>query len=260
MTIRTYSAFTYGHTVTDENKFINFNEGSGELLAQLDVGSYTLDAYKDEVARAMNDVIGTTVAYTVTLDRTTRTLTVSGDAPFDLLVSSGANIGADAFPLMGFTGSDLTGLSSYEGDSQCGLYFEPQFMLQKYVDFEDNIKTTSASVNESASGNVEVVSYGTVNYMECNITLQTNIVQAKGSYLKSDPAGYDNLRAFLRYLITKAPIEFIPDLDTPTSFKDCLLESSKEGANGVNIKIKELYTKGYAEYYESGLLTFRELK
>jgi hypothetical protein len=260
MTIKTYSAFTYGHTVTDDNKFINFNEGSGELLAELDIGSYTLDAYKDEIARAMNDVIGSTVTYTVTLDRSTRRLTINGDASFDLLVSSGSNLGADAFSLMGFTGADLTGLSSYEGDSASGFYFEPQFMLQNYVDFEDNIKTTAASVNESASGNVEVVSYGTVNYMECNITLQTNIAQAEGSYLKNDPQGYDNLRAFLKYLITKAPVEFIPDIDTPTNFKDCLLESSKDASNGVNIKIKELYTKGFAEYYESGLLTFRELK
>ena len=260
MTIRTYSSFTYGHTVTDDNKFINFNEGSGELLAELEVGSYTLEAYKDEIARALNNTVGATGVYTTTLDRSTRIITVNSDIVFDLLVATGSNLGADAFPLMGFTGADRTGASSYAGDSASGYYFEPQFMLQRYVSFEDNVKTTSASVNESASGNVEVVSYGTVNYMECNITLQTNIQQGEGSYLKNDPSGYDNLRAFLSYCITKAPIEFIADIDTPTNFRDCLLESTKDSADGVNFKVKELYTKGFAEYYESGLLTFRELK
>ena len=260
MTIKTYSAFTYGHTVTDDNKHINFDEGNGELLAELEIGSYTLDAYKNEVARAMNNAIGVTQVYTAMLDRNTRKITIASDSNFDLLVSSGTLVGADAFPLTGFTGADLTGASSYEGDSPSGSYFEPQFMLQKFVDFVDNVKTTASTINQSASGAIEVVSYGKVNYMECMITFQTNIPQGKGSYIKNDPAGYDNLRDFMNYAITKAPMEFLPDIDNTINFTDCLLESSSASSKGVDFKLRELYSKGFADYYETGKLVFRELK
>lgn len=257
MGIKTYSAFVYGHTVTDDNKYINFSEGSGELSAEIEIGSYTLDAYRDAVGLALNGA--GSLDYTVTVDRATRKLTVSASANFDLLIASGFQLSISAFPLMGFTGADLTGQASYQGDISSGRYFEPQLFLQSFVDFKDNVKTLDASVNQSASGAVEVVSYGTVKFMECNITLQTNIPQGKGSVLKSDVAGYDNLRSFLSYCITKAPIEFIPDVNAPSIYTDCLLESTRESKDGVDFTVKELYSRGFSEYYESGLITFREL-
>ena len=131
--------------------------------------------------------------------------------------------------------------------------------MQKYVDFEDNVKTTEANINQSASGSVEVVSYGTVKYMECNIMFQTDIVQGKGSDLKADANGVGNLREFLKYGITKSPMEFIYDIDTPSIYKDCLLEKTKQSPKGVDFKLSELYSKGFAKYFESGMITFREL-
>lgn len=259
MTIKTESGFTYGHTITDDNKHLNFNEGSGELLAELEVGSYTLDAFKDEIAKAMNNATGGVGVYETTIDRSTRKITITADIAFDLLIASGTLLGSDVFALAGFTGADLTSLLTYEGNNASGSFFEPQFLLQKFVDFPDNVKTTQASVNESASGKVEVVSYGKVQFMMCNIAFQTNISQGVGSYIKNDPAGHTNLRSFLSYATTKAPIEFIYDIDTPIIFEDCLLESTKESKDGVDYKVKELYSKGFAEYFESGLLTFRQL-
>ena len=258
MGIKTYSAFSYGHTITDDNKFINFNEGAGEISAEIEIGSYTLDAFVDAVALAMNESDGL-LDYTVSLDRATRIITISSTAPFDLLITSGAQVAVSAFTLMGFTGADITGLSSYSGNIASGSYFEPQLYLQSYVDFVDNVKTLDASVNQSASGAVEVVSYGTVKFMECNITLQTNIQQGAGSVLKNDPNGYENLRAFLSYCITKAPIEFIPNIEDQNTYIDCLLESTRESRDGVDFRVKELYSRGFSEYYESGLITFREL-
>ena len=257
--LNSYSAFTYGHTINDDNKYLNFNEGATELTAEIEVGSYTLEAFKDAIALAMNNASGVTLEYTVAVNRSTRLITLSSTSNFTLLVATGTQASSSAFLLMGFSGADLTGANNYTGNNASGSYFEPQFMLQKFVDFIDNVKTVQASVNQSASGSVEVVSYGVVRFMECNITLQTNIKQGKGSALKEDLAGYDNLRAFLSYCITKAPIEFIPDLEDQNTYTDCLLESTRESRDGVNFKVKELYSRGFAEYYESGIITFREL-
>lgn len=258
MTVKTYSSFTYGHTITDDNKYIQFDEGIGEISVELDIGSYTLGSFVDAIANKMNNAVGISNTYTATLDRTTRVITLSSTGNFDLLVTTGSLAGASAFSLMGFT-SDKLGATSHIGDSSSGSYFEPQFLLQGFVDFDNNVKTVQASVNESASGAIEVVSYGRVKYMECNITLQTNISQGNGSVLKNDPAGETNLRNFLNYATTKAPLEFIPDIDTPGEFTDCLLEKTPESSKGVDYKVKELYSKGFAEYFESGIITFREI-
>ena len=53
MSITTYSQFFYGHTITESNYYLDFNEGSGELTAELNSGSYSLEDFATEVARAM---------------------------------------------------------------------------------------------------------------------------------------------------------------------------------------------------------------
>jgi hypothetical protein len=256
--LNTRSAFTYGHTVTDDNKAINFSEGAGELTANIEVGSYTLDAYVNALSNALNDV--GLQEYTVTLTRATRKISITAASVFDLLIASGTQSGADAFNMIGFTAGDLSGLNTYEGDSASGSYFEPQLWLQKYVDFKDNVKTTSANINQSASGSVEIVSYGTVRFMECNIMFQTDLEQGKGSAITTNLNGVEQLRDFLTYGITKSPMEFIPDTLNPSiDITDCLLEKTKESSKGVDFKLKEMYAKSFAFYFESGTLTFREL-
>ena len=78
MSIKTFSAFTYGHTVTEDNQFINFSEnGVDELSAVIDVGAYTLADFANKVAQAMNEI--GTLNYTCTVDRETLKLTISAD-------------------------------------------------------------------------------------------------------------------------------------------------------------------------------------
>jgi hypothetical protein len=254
MSIDTYSAFTYGHTITTDNNYINFNEGAGELSATVAIGSYSLSEFIDAISVALNST--GTLEYSVSIDRSTRLITITSTANFDLLVTSGSNASISAYSLIGYIGADLTGASSYEGDSSSGSYFEPQNILQSYVAFIDNVKTTNAAVNQSASGIVEVVSYGAVRFMECNIVPQTDIT-GQGS-IKDDANGVANLRDFISYCITKAPIEFIPDIDTPSTFTKCLLESTRESKQGVDFKIKQ-FKKLFA-YFQSGALVFRELE
>ena len=258
MSITTRSAFTYGHTITVDNQSMPFSEnGVDELVATFRIGAYTLGDFATEMARAMNEA--GTLNYVTTLDRSTYKITISGDAVFWLYVTSSTLSSVSPYSLLGFTTERSGTASSYEGDLMSGSIFKPQFLLQSFVAFEDNQEANEVTVNETASGRIQVVKYGDINFMECNITAQTNIRQAKGSAVEDNPTGEDDLRAFMKYIVTKAPIEFIPDRDA-TAFTDCLLEKTQRSSKGTGYKLKELYTKGYANWWESGLITFREIK
>lgn len=259
MSIFNYSAFTYGHTITENNQWINFSEnGVDELSAQLPIGSVTLDNYANRVAQAMNEV--GTLNYTCTVNRETLKLTIQGDSEFELYVTNGTNVSISAYGLMGFT-TNRSGASSYESDVISGFVYEPQTPLQRYVDFQDNVRSNQSSVNESASGVVEVVSFGQVETMECEIPLITDITPQL--YIKENANGVSDARNFLIYAITKSPIEFIPNYtngNKANNITECILESTPEDRNGTAFKLKEQYARKLVGYYTTGLLTFRKLK
>lgn len=255
MSLNTFSGFTYGHDISEDNQFIDFNEdGSTEIAAQIKIGSYTLQAFIDAVSNAMNEASENT--YTVTLDRSTRLITITGSVPFNLTVISGSHFEISAFILMGFT-TNRSGSNTYTGNQPSGFFYEPQYKLQKYVDFDDIIESVDSSVNTSASGIVEVVSFGQNQFMECNITYVTNIVGQ--GVIKNNPSGISNLRAFMNYAIQKKPMEFIPDLLTPGVYVPCILEKTQKNSKGVGFQLYELYSKGLANYFETGTLTFRKV-
>lgn len=258
MTIKTHSAFTYGHTITENNQWIDFSEnGIDQLSAQIEIGTYTLGEFADAVSTALNSTLLISQEYTVTLDRSTRMLTISAGSNFDLLITSGDKAAISAYTLMGFTGADLTGANSYTANNVTGSIYYPQFKLQSFVDFNDNISKAESSVKQSASGEVEVVSYGEVKIMECNITFITDIVP-QGVILEN-PTGVSDLRNFLIYATTKAKLEFIPDSENLNVFTKCILEKTREGQDGTAFKLKELYSRGLAEYFETGVISFREI-
>lgn len=263
MTIKTYSAWTYGHTIDDSNKFLDFQEGANPALAaELNVGSYTLGTFVNEISRAMN-AASLNETYTVTLNRTTRQITISGTTTFSLLVSSGDQASQSVYPLAGFNGADRTGATSYEGDSPSGSLFEPQFLLQEYIPFENDQIANNVTVNETPSGILEVIKYGDINFMSANITLQKNQeageAKTMGNFIKFSATGYDDLLDFIRYAVTKAEIEFIEDVNNPDNFTRCLLESTPRERSGTGFRIRELYTRGLADWFETGTLVFRKI-
>jgi hypothetical protein len=93
--------------------------------------------------------------------------------------------------------------------------------------------------------------------MECNITYVTNIVGQ--GVIKNNPSGVSDLRAFMNYAIQKKPMEFIPDLLTPGVYVPCILEKTQKNSKGVGFQLYELYSKGLANYFETGTLTFRKV-
>lgn len=255
MAIETRSAFTYGHTITDDNSFINFTEnGIDELSALIEIGSYTLDQFKDAVASAMNEVGDN--EYTVSVDRDTRQLTINSDGNVELLVTNGSNVQTSAYPLMGFTTNRASAMV-HIGDGASGSIFRPQTPLRDYVPFENNESSVSSKVNESSSGDIELVTYGTRNFMEFNIKYATNIINQQ--YIEDNPTGVEDLNAFMQYVRLKRPIEFIADRDTPSLFIPTFLESTSQNRDGTGYMLRELYAEGLANYFETGKLVFRKL-
>lgn len=260
--IFTNSAFYYGLQISDSNQFLAFSEDGGpELLAQLRIGRYTLTTLAAEVARAMN-AIGSQ-EYAVNIDRVNRTYEIEAtDAmpvDFSLLISSGSS-GSSAFSTIGFTGSDLTLSTSYTSNTMVGSSYRPQFRLQDFCNFDDNQKASESNVLTSASGQVEVIKFGNIKIMECQIMYITDLDMKDVGYIRTDLSGVQNARSFMVYATTKGPIEFIPDILNPQNFTKCILETTPESQEGVNFKLKEEYGKGLPGFYTTGKLTFREVE
>lgn len=259
MALLTKSKFYYGHIVDETNKNLDFNEGGDNLLAELRPGDYTLEEFCIEVARALTEAseIGD---YSLAVDRVTRIITVNGPSPFSLLVASGDGRGASPWSLMGFVvQTDRTGASSYVGDQASGQEFNPQFLLQGYTPFDDFEEAAGAVTNTSDYGTVEVVSFGKVRFMECEITYQTNKDIGNDGTWESDPQGETNLRNFMKAIIKKSRIEFMPDRDNPGTYNKCILEKTRSSSSGTGFKLKELRPQ-MPEFYSSDLLTFREVQ
>jgi hypothetical protein len=256
--IFTNSAFYYGTEVTTINNEIGFDEGGGEILATMSTGKYSLTEYVTEIARVMN--LAGALTYTVSVDRATRQITIAGSGSFDLLVSTTSS-GNSAFASIGFSGSDRTSLNSYKGNLAVGSSYLPQFRLQNFVDFDDNQSAILSNVLTSADGSqVEVVKFGTLKIMECEIDYITDLNLGKEGYIRTDLTGVAKARAFLEWCVTKGKLEFIPDILNPSTFNKVILESTPESKDGVGFKLKEQYSKGLVGFYTTGVLEFRELE
>lgn len=259
MSLSTHSKFYYGHLVTSDNYQLNFDEGSGELTAELRFGSYTATEFASEIKRAM-DAAGDET-YTVTFDRDTRLITISGTAPFDLLTQTGTQFGTSPWDLMGFdTSADHTGLSSYDGETESGEMYQTQFILQSYVGPEDLQRSVDSTIHESASGEVQVFSFGVVKFIEMNFRFVTNQDVGDSGWIRNDPAGVEKLQAFMQFLVKKARLEFMPDEDDTATFIKVMLESTPEDQNGVGYRLNELYGQGLPNFFETGTLRFRVLE
>ena len=174
MAIGTFSKFYFGTEIDLTNQSIDINEGSGEVSGTLDLGVYSLTGLAAELQQVLN-AIGTN-AYVVTFDRDTRVFTITSDGAFDLLISTGTNASSGSYSVFGFTGAaDLTGLLVYSGDSGAGSEYVTQFPPQNYVAPDFRKEKGDASINQSAAGIVEVISFGDVRFIEMDLMFITDI-------------------------------------------------------------------------------------
>jgi len=256
MALSTFSTFYYGHSVTTGNLNINFDEGSGELLAVVVVDSYSATAFAAAIQTALNSA--GTYTYTVVFDRATRKITIaSASGNFSLLAATGTEVATGLWVLMGFAATDLSAAATYTGDAVSGSVYSPQFKLQDHISTADWKAASSATVNKTASGRVEVIKFGDEEFMQANIKYATDIAQPDAIIIKNAASGLTNLRTFMQYAIEKKPIEYMADIDTPATFEKMLLESSPGFKNGTGYKLKELYGQGLPGYFETGSLVLR---
>ncbi len=257
--LQTKSVFYYGYVVDENNYQLDFDEsGAGPYVAELNVGSYTFESFADEIERALNATIGISNTYTVTEDRDTRTLTISATGNFDLLISSGAHASTSVFTLAGFTGGDVSGVTSAEGNNASGSEYLPQFLLQKYIDPTIFKNPVTSSVNRSANGEVlEIVTFGKVGFIEFNIRYATDIDQGKGNAIETNLNGVSDLISFMDAVTNGETIEFMKDRASRSQKFDILIESTKTSKDGVGYKLKELGS--VPGYFETGILKFRDL-
>jgi hypothetical protein len=255
--INTYSKFYYDLTILSSNKYLDFDEGAGALVAQVVPGTYTLEDLAQAVEDALNEA--GSFQYTVTTNRASRLITIASTGPTDYLAATGTNVvlGASAFPTLGYPATDVFNSTSFVSSTAIGSVYSPQYKLQDFVDQEDSRKNRDATGSKSASGKVELQSFGIDRFFEFSIKFATNIYQPAGGPILNKSSGVQDLRDFMQWLMDKNYVEFMPDSATPNTYYRVVLEQAPGSNEGSGYKLQEQYGRGLAGYFESGILTFR---
>ena len=257
MAIGTFSKFYYGTEVTLTTSSININEGAGELTGTLDLGGYSLTGLSVELEQVLN-AIGVN-SYVVTINRNNRTFTITSDGAFDLLISTGTNASTGAYSVFGFSGvADLTGLLTYTG-GPAGSEYITQFPPQNYVAPNFRKEKGDASVNVSASGVVEVISFGDIRFIEMDLMFITDI-QMDGGVIGNNPTGINDAIDFLTFTIKRGAIEFMPDVANTNDFYQVILDKTPEDGKATKFTLKEETGKNLPGIYKTGRLDFRILE
>jgi len=253
--ITTRSRFFYGTTVTQQNRSIDFDEGSGEIQATLKVGAYSLTEYAAEWQRALREA--GTQAYLVTLNRTTQKLTISAPSAFTLLSDTGSRVGTGAWDMAGIdTSADIVVNTSHTAANIAGERYDTQYPVNEYLAFDDNEVKESGVVSSTPAGIVQQIYFGDGARCEMNIRLITNQNLKCTSPFGYNPNGVSDAKAFLSYLLTKGKVEFMPDLSAPASFFTCYLERTQQDQNALRHQFENMQTP---DVYQTGVLTFREI-
>ena len=255
MSLSTLSKFYYGHTVDLTNCYIDFDEGGAELSAQIASGNYTLTEYLTAVKVAL-DAVGA-LTYSVSVNRSTRIITISSTSNFTLRRNTGSHSSNNAWAMLGFTTvANSTGASTYAGTLESGSVYIPQALLTEHIPSENWLEKNDASVNESASGIVQVIYFGDTRFIQFNIRFATDrTISSLQTQIETQASGVANLRTFMDYLVSKYKFEFMPDRSTTSTYYKVILEKTEESKNGVSYKLKEL--KNTSGYYETGRLILR---
>lgn len=257
MALLTKSKFYYGIEILTDNNIIDFNDGSGAIACAIPIGIYSPQEICNKISSLLT--ASGSQSYSCTFNRTSRKLTISASSNFTILISSGIHSGSSIYKKLGFTNlSDLSGSNTYTAQSETGYSFEPQFYLLDYIPLEHNIKSVQSSINETGSGNLEIIRYGTKRYMECSMELITNHKFSGDSIWAYNPSGVEDALLFLSYATQKCKIEFMPNKDDVSNYYTLILESTESDQNGIGFKLLEQLEYGVG-YYKTGRLIFREV-
>lgn len=251
-----YSKFYYGIKTTAQEYLLDFMEGAGpERTAELVVKNYSPDQLRAELERALNEAGALT--YIVTLNRTTRILTITASGTFTLLGATGSSVGNGVWGVIGFPNADVTG-TTLSGSSGIGFVYSPQFILQSYIPKENNKRALSAVVSKSASGrNVSVQSFGEERFIKFNIQYITDIPQPDGQRIRDNSNAVQESLDFMGTVIDKGPFEFMPDESNLDDFTKVILESTRTSPDGTSFELTEFFDRGLPNYFETGPIVLR---
>lgn len=253
--ITTRSMFYYDAVITRTTKALDFDEGAGEINANLNVGNYTMQGLADEMARAMSEAGD--LVYSATFDRDTREITISAASPFTLRTNTGSRAGVSPWATLGFsTAANYTGASTYTGALKAGKVYETQFPVDRYVDATYSRVKESATVVTSATGVTQLISFGEGARVEMNIRLITDLTGINNTPFLNNATGRADFMTFITAIMEKTKVEFMPDRDDASVFVPLILESTKEDRSGLRFELKNMKTPNF---YESGALTFRKV-
>lgn len=257
--IKTMSEFFYGIELNEFNQYIDFSEGAGPTLsAKLSIGYYTHSELLIELSKKMNALgLGT---YEWNINRSTRQLTVNADITFKLPCTSGPHATSGIWELLGMNGPDKVSSNNYTGLYSSGTSYRPQFFLQNYMGTDQNSSPVESSLNISGSGKRELVRFGIESLMECEIKYITNFYMPDGSQIENNASGFEDVKAFMEYLILGGHIEFMKDRNNPNDFESLQLKSTSESAEGISYRIEEMIDVGILGYYKINKLTFRKIE
>lgn len=256
MALQTRSKFYYGIKIPATSTYIAFQELTGPVRsANLKAGSFSLTGFANEIQRAMR--AAGTQNYVVSINRSTRIITISAPSNFSILITTGPYAGAEIYSIMGFPLANQTGANSYNGTSAIGKEFKPQFFLLDYTPTENLQEAVDASINETGSGNLEVIRYGIKKFMRCTIDFVTNEPVGVDSWIEESKTGVEDCIDFLKDITQKSKIEFMPDRDDVDSFQTFVLESTRQNRNGLGYELSEKVSDGQVGFFTTGLLTFR---
>lgn len=256
MALGYFSKFYYDLVIDNENRFLNISEGGGpELSVELVAGSYSFTEGAVMIQTAFNAT--GLLGYTVNPDRVNRTFEISATGNWEALIQSGTLGANQAWDQIGFGQTiDLTGANNYEGNAPAVQVYEPQYWLQDFTPTSDKKRASEATVRKTATGAVEVVTFGTESFMKCSIKYATSKT-TDGKVILYNPTGLEDLRAFMEFCITKAKLEFMVDADQPNNYQTMILEKTEQDQNGVEFELREMVSQNLPDFYEVTGLVFR---
>lgn len=253
--ITTLSKFYFGTVVGLLNRSLDFDEGAGVIQAALNVGDYSLSELAIELQRALR--VAGTQDYLVSVDRVTRKVTITAPNPFDILASTGPNSGSSAWPMLGWADTaDYMGANIYVAPDACGSEYITQYPVDLYKAPEHGLRKEQATVNSTATGVVQQISFNDTRTIEMNIRVITDRLGLKNLPFFENPNGVSDFMAFIEFCLRKNKMEFMPDKDVVGAFHICYLERT---ADSTTATVFELKNMGVPDFYESGLLTFRKV-
>lgn len=252
MALSAISTILYGLEVTPLNSSIDFKAALTDLVprqATLTLGFYSAAGLAREIKRALEE-LDSLHTYTVTVNRsiaggTQNRITISTSGTyFRLLFASGPRAASSASGLMGFNPVDYINATSYTGSFTAGTMLQTTRIGYNYLG-PDFIRKVFGSVNVSANGDKEAIVFNIQKFFTVDFRYEP-----KTKVL-------NEWKPALEWLIQQRPVDFTPEISSPTTFYEATLETSTEDGKGLAYRMEEMLPQ-FPNFYKTGTMKFRQ--